>query len=49
MLPKVIEIMGYAYKNSGGIMAGFGTWANILEIMIKDHNFFFHYFLKLFF
>ena len=39
MLPKVIEIMGYAYKNSGGIMAGFGTWANILKIMVLDHNF----------
>ena len=39
MLPKVIETMVDAYKNLGVIMAGFGTWANILKNMVLDHNF----------
>ena len=35
MLPKVIGTMFYAHKNLGGIMAGFGTWTNILKNMGK--------------
>ena len=31
---KVIETMVDASKNLGDIMAGFGTWANILEIVV---------------
>ena len=30
--------MRNAYKNFGAIVAGFRTWANILEFRVLNHN-----------